>query len=321
MRASVSGEGTSSDDGRRELDIRVGLGVFASANQLEHLLSISRQVDLEAGQVLFKEGDPAVQVFHVMSGVVELRSPSAPLWTIEDAGTAGLIDFLLDRPHSRTAKTLSPTSVLELDAADYRDYLEDNFDVSHRILARMSSELAAQSAVSGETARMFGFDDGTRHIRRFAKVEIPVIDRMMLLRRMPVFAHASTQALATLGQGFKEVRFGAGDVIASAGERPSVVSVLVEGTVELTVLGGQPARRTGHALLAHVEELADAPRLATVTAVGDVVALQIERDELLDLLEEHFDLMLALFRFLTECQEQMNDVNSSAGVPLGLAWR
>ena len=321
MRAHVSVEIESVDEGQREIDLRLGLGIFASAAQLDHLLSISRQVDVAAGEVLYKRGDPARQVFQVMSGDVELRSPTSPSWRIEDTGTAGLIDFMLGRAHARTAVATRDVRMLELEGADYREYLEDNFDVSHRLLARMSSELAAQSAASGEAQTVFALAPTGPAPRKFANVEIPVIERMMLLSHMDVFAHASMQSLATLGQTATEVRFAPGDVIATARERATTVSVLVEGTVELALPGGHRALRTGRSLLAHVEELSDAPRVATVTAMTSVISLQLEREELLDRIEEHFDLALSLFRFVAACQERMNDITVAAGLPLGLAWK
>lgn len=321
MRARVSAELSATGEGQHELDIRLELGQFASPSQLEHLLSISRRVDVEPGHVLFKRGDPTHHVVQVMSGEVELRSPTSPTWTIADSGTAGMLDLMRSRLHARTGVATTPVRILEVDAEDYRDYLEDNFDVSLAILARLSSELAVQMTNSDHAARLYEIAITTGSHPRFGDVEIPIIERMMLLSRMEIFATASRQALATLGQRAAEGRFSPGDVIAAAGESPNVVTILVEGSVDLTAGGRLVAQRNGRGLLAHVEELSAAPRLTTATAATPVITLQVEREELLDRMEEHFDLALSLFHFLAEGQERMNDFLAAAGQPLGAGWK
>ncbi|MEJ7602059.1 MAG: cyclic nucleotide-binding domain-containing protein [Kofleriaceae bacterium] len=316
----MSGELEQFDEGQRELDIRLGLGMFASAQQLEHLISITRQVELDAGQVLYTKGAPASQVVQVISGQVELRASTSTAWTIS-AGIAGLIDVLLGRPYARTAVTTTASRILELDAIDYLEYLEDNFDVTHRILARASSELGTQLVALTDVTSAFSFEPDGAPSSRFANVELSLLERIILLTHMPVFANVSMQALATLGQRAVEVRFAAGEMIAPAGQRSGVVSVLVQGAVDLALPGGRVARRTGPALLAHVEELADTPRITSAVAATPVIALQVDREEMLDQVEDHFDLARALLRYLAANQDAIEDVAVSAGLSLGLGWK
>ena len=309
------------DEGQRELDIRVGLGMFASEAQLEHLLSIARQVDVPAGETLFARDAPVTTLFQVMTGALEMRAPDRPSWRVADTGTVGLLDFMLAQRHARTAITTSPARLLELDATNYRDYLEDNFEVSHRILAHLAGVLTAEMVARPEApALLAAAAAGPRH-RSFAEVEIPTVERLILLSRVALFSGASIQGLADLAQGATEIRLTAGDVLASAGSQPSTVSILVEGEVELELPSGARVTRGGRTLAAHVEELAVAPRLSTVTAITPVIALQLDREHLLDRLEEHFDLQMALMGFLARAQQSLNDVAAAAGDALQTDWR
>ncbi len=316
MRAEVP----AIDEGQRELDIRVGLGMFSSEAQLEQLLAIARQVDVQAGETLFARDAPVATLFQVMSGELEMHAPDKATWLVGGAGTAGFVDFMLGRRHRRTAITTTTTRLLELDATDYRDYLEDNFEVSYRIMAHLSAEITADAVARPESQHLLATPPAPR-TRSFASVEIPMVERLIILSRMPVFAGASTQGLADLAQSATEDRLPAGAVLAAAGSRSGLVSLLVEGEVQLELPGGGHVTRAGRCLVAHAEELATAARLTTITARSPVIVLRLEREQLLDRLEEHFDLQLALFAFLAREQERLNDHAAASGQPLSTDWR
>ena len=308
------------NEGQRELDIRVGLGMFAAEAQLEHLLGIARQVDVAAGETLFARDAAVATLFQVMSGELEMRAPDRGTWRIAGAGTVGFVDFMLGRRHARTAITTTPVRLLELVASDYRDYLEENFEVSHRLIAHLSGEIMA-AVVTGPDAAELLATPGRPRPRTSADVELPMVERLMMLSRMTAFAGASTQGLANLAQCAREVRYERGALIAFAGSRSNVVSVLVDGEVELELPSGVHVTRRGPNLVAHLEELATTPRLTTVTALSPATVLQIDRELLLDRFEEHFDLPLALFAFLARDQQRLNERAATAGEPLPTGWR
>lgn len=277
------------DDVRRELDVRVGLGLGASEDQLNQLLSISRQVELSAGQVLFARGAPVNKLYRLSSGVIELSAPPLPRWRVRDRGAIGFLDQMQGRPHARTATALGPARVLELDAADYREFLEDNFDVTHQLMEQFARALVSGLVASTDPAALLEQPDA---VSAFANVEIPVVERVLMLARMPMFRGASTQAIADLAQRATEARHAPGEAIDG-----QAVSVLVSGAVELALPGGARVRRGGRGLLAHADELV-AQRTLVAVAATPTVALQLDRDDLLDRMDEHFELASALFGYL-----------------------
>ncbi len=313
-------ERVDNDEGRRELDVRVGLGMFASEAQLAHLLAIARQVDVPAGHVLYERARTATTVFQVMSGEVAMDAPAAPSWRVAAGGTAGFVDFLQGRPHARTAVAATPARLVELDTADYLDYLEDNFEVSHRMMSWLSHEIIADAVARPEAQELLA-STGSAKSPSFAKVELSTVERLMILSRMPAFRGASTQGIANLAQSAVEARFAPGEVIVAAGASSTLVSLLVEGAVELQNPAGARVTRAGRDFLAHVEELTTAPRLNSVIAISPLVVLQIEREELLDRLEEHFDLMMALFAAIAREQEKLNEVAGASAIAVATDWK
>lgn len=288
------------DDVRHELDVRVGLGLGASEDQLNQLLSISRQVELAAGQVLFTRGAPVAKLYRLSSGIVELTAPPLPRWRVVDRGAIGFLDLMQGRPHARTATATAPARVLEIDAADYREYLEDNFDVCYRLIEQFAHALVAGLATSSDPAALLAQPE-IADARTFANVEIPVVERVLMLARLPMFRGASTQALADLAQRATEARHAPGEQIAETG----AVSVLVSGAVELALPDGTRIRRAGRGLLAHADELVAGARVFTAYAATPTVVLQLDREDFLDRMDEHFELASALFAYLATERDRL----------------
>lgn len=77
-------------------------GVFRSADEVR---------ELEAGVVVFSEGDEGREMFGVVSGSVALTKGGAPVATIGPDGTFGELALIDHAPRSLTATTTEPTTV------------------------------------------------------------------------------------------------------------------------------------------------------------------------------------------------------------------
>ena len=184
-----------------------------------------------------------------------------------------------------------------------------NYEVGHRILSQLSNRIIA-AMIASRDSTLFETSDLTHPERSFGDVEIPLVERLIILSRMPAFRGSSMQALAKLAQSAVERRYPAGDVITAAGTSSDVVSLLVEGAVELVLPNGR-ARRSGRQLVAHLDELATGQRSITATAATDAIVLQLEREDLIDRIEEHFDLCMTLLAFVAGEQDRVNNASSS----------
>jgi CRP-like cAMP-binding protein len=118
-------------------------------------------------------------------------------------------------------------------------------------------------------------------------------ERLGALREGLGFAVNAIEALAQLAESVGEVSFAPGATIWRAGDQPAAMIVPVEGVVrgvpgESRVLGG-------------LEMLAGRAHRATLTAVTAVRGLRVEREDFLDVLEDHQDLardMLAMLAMM-----------------------
>lgn len=97
----------------------------------------------------------------------------------------------------------------------------------------------------------------------------------------------------------KEATFARREILYRAGDRSDCFYALASGAVELAQ-GDVPPRVVEDPFgLGLLDVLADRPRTITATAVTEVRAMRVRADDYLDLLEEHFELVLTTMGGIT----------------------
>jgi class 3 adenylate cyclase len=134
---------------------------------------------------------------------------------------------------------------------------------------------------------------------------LSVIDRLRLLRRVPLFAGLSPDDLKSLAEIASEETFGPGEVLAEQGEPGEELYVLVSGEVGVVLGLGAPgerevARRGPGDHLGEMAVVGGGPRSASLVARTDVRALMVDRPHFESLLRERPEVSLSLMRALVE---------------------
>jgi CRP-like cAMP-binding protein len=130
------------------------------------------------------------------------------------------------------------------------------------------------------------------------------VDRMLVLRRVPIFASLGPEDLRRVAAAASERSWADGDVLMREGEIGSDLIVIVEGSVNVLHDDGgarHVLRRVGPG--EHIGELAvlrEAPRAATVEADGHVRGLVISGEAVHALLRERPDAAMAMLATLAE---------------------
>jgi hypothetical protein len=121
-----------------------------------------------------------------------------------------------------------------------------------------------------------------------------------MLAACPLFTRATAEQLLELARLAREEPLAEGAVLFDAGDQPAIV-MLLEGDVLLEAGPGvEPLEAGAGDTLGACEALAGvrSGRRARVTRAG--VALRLERDELLELLEGRVDMLQGVFAALLE---------------------
>lgn len=267
-----------------------GLPAANVAWAASRLASTMTDVRAQAGDVVYRKGEPSVDHFFIVDGEVKLETEDAPTWTFGERSLIGTFDLMLGRPRSRNAVATRQTHLLRMAAQDWLDMLEDNFELTRS---------AVQGLAAGIDELRTALGDVEVHVASSAPPAPPLavpgkvglIDRVFALRSVTLFAEADVQALLNLAVQAQDVAFEADEPVFSRGESNDSLYVVMSGEVTAQRAESGHLERFGPGKLvfgsaaAAAENLAHEARAATATR-----ALRIAREDYLDVMEEHFAL-------------------------------
>lgn len=290
------GDGQRSTRVEREIFLRsVGMGGTGATGPSRQMARAIRDASFAAGDAIHEIGDAADHFYFVLRGVVEQTGAGRAPTILSDRSVLGLLDVTLQRPRAWGARAVTDVHALMLRADDWFEVLEDNFDFCRRSVLMGAANLHALAMTLGPTG---GFaepppDDGSLSAGR----EMSHIERISTLRDVPAFGGAGIQALTTLAGVAGVVRLETGDELFDGVAATGSLFVVASGTIvaerrEPTLR----ARFGGGSLVCGYGALGGAGGEFTARAESPAIALRIEREDLFEVMEEHFDLSRSLLR-------------------------
>jgi CRP-like cAMP-binding protein len=160
------------------------------------------------------------------------------------------------------------------------------------------------------------------------EVEIGRIERIHALRSMFGTSGPSTQALAALAQHITPVRIAKGTQIAREGSLLGIVYLIIEGKIVASRNGHSWGEFAAPGSIGFLPALAGGMQGIDCLAVEDTIALALRAEDMLEVLEDHFDLLLGAMRGFArsaiELRRQLmphagfnNEVRESTECPAG----
>jgi HEAT repeat protein len=140
---------------------------------------------------------------------------------------------------------------------------------------------------------------------------IPIMERILYLRKVPLFAELSPVELKQIASIAGEHVFTQGEVFAHQGDLGDEMFIVVSGEVEVRMRredGEQVVitRRRPGDFVGEMSILSNQPRMASLAAVGEVRALCVEKSLFESMLRERPEVSLALIRALVERLRDQN---------------
>jgi HEAT repeat protein len=153
-------------------------------------------------------------------------------------------------------------------------------------------------------AELLRAEAGGGEMSRPHNAALSVIERVILLRTVPLFADLSPVDLERVAAFAEERAYTAGETIAAEGELGAELHLVVEGTVRVVQdrSGAERdlARRTKGDVIGEMSIITKAPRVASLVAEGDVRTIRIGQREFESMLRERPDVALAVMRVLAQ---------------------
>lgn len=135
-------------------------------------------------------------------------------------------------------------------------------------------------------------------------------NEVQALRQVPMFKGIDPARLKLLAFTSERVAFASGQALFLQGDMADAAYVILEGKADVLIdtTGGplKVAQFGANDLLGEMGILGDAPRSATIRAVGEAIALRIDKRVFLELMAQFPQMAIAVMRELAKRLERTN---------------
>jgi CRP/FNR family transcriptional regulator, cyclic AMP receptor protein len=105
-----------------------------------------------AGDVVFRDGDPALCLYVVRSGAVELRAGGQVLETVQAGGLFGEMALFDGAPRSATAVAVSDSELVPIDERRFLFLVQETPFFAQTVMRTMAARLRRMTSALAESA-------------------------------------------------------------------------------------------------------------------------------------------------------------------------
>lgn len=289
----------------RELFLRSIGGAPVQPGIAEQLARAMSDASFRAGEIIYRAGDFTRRIHFVTHGEVELTAEGGESWQLLAPAVIGVLDVNMRRPFSRTATAITDVRALVLGADDWLEVIDENFDYATAVVLRLAADvhrLHLTLSPGGGFQEPLPPNDEDPHA-------LNIQERTLALLPVSCFQFAGIQALATLATGAVERSLERGERLFTLDEPATSFFVVARGVVQI-----QRENPLIHARFGPGSIIGGAAALSLVTqqytaqAESRAVVLEIRREDLIDALEDHVEMVHAMLAGLgAERERIMNE--------------
>ena len=118
----------------------------AVIEELGRIAELTQELEIDAGEAIFVEGEPVDAVYLVLKGRVGVEKNGVKIREGGEKQAFGLVAALDFAPAPHTVKAIEPLHALKLDVLDFHEILSQDYELVRavlRSLCRMIRELTA----------------------------------------------------------------------------------------------------------------------------------------------------------------------------------
>lgn len=114
---------------------------FTSTEDLAHIAAITDEVEFQAGETIFEEGEISDAMYMVIDGKVRLTRGDQEVMVAQKKDVFGTWALFDDEPRVATATILENSRLLHIDKEDFIDLLADHVAITQSVLKTMVKRL------------------------------------------------------------------------------------------------------------------------------------------------------------------------------------
>ncbi|NUP06931.1 MAG: cyclic nucleotide-binding domain-containing protein [Polyangiaceae bacterium] len=231
------------------------------------------------GTLLFREGDLLDRIYLLVTGEVTIGHGDQSR-TLRGPGEVGLLSLFAGRETAREALVTSNATLLELPASVVLSSFYESTSI-----ARNTIRLAARTLLDRRGNLPSPSDVVDAGV--YFDTSPTLVEKMIAMRRSPMWAQASLDAIAELCRHVEEYRTGANEVLWEIGD-PAVYAYRLEyGIVRCENAKGESVRVGAAGVLGGLDGLAGMPRSYRVTTETPCIIFRMRASTQLAILEVH----------------------------------
>jgi CRP-like cAMP-binding protein len=274
----------------RTLPVLQGLGPVQLAAIAQH----AQERFLPRNTVLHLADGVNDAIHLIVDGEVEVRRQGGPPRTVSSGAAVGFTAMLSRSNPGLEVQVNVDTTTLELDWDAQLDVCEEHFPVLMRYLAYLAGStveklerrpIADMKSVPLIEAQRFGS-------------RLNLVERVLLLSRSSAFSNGCLDALSELAHHVNETKWNAGEQIWARGDRGDYFLLLASGSMQCRSRPTDSFGCQAGNVLGMYEALSQGPRWHDAVCRQDTVALKVDIEPFIDILEDHFDLALDFLALL-----------------------
>jgi CRP-like cAMP-binding protein len=265
---------------------------LVDATHLAVMAEVAEEKSFRRGEAIFLPGKAVRSMHLIRRGEVAVLREGIAVRTFRGGDIVGAIAALTRSPEGQHVLALTDTTTFEIEITDFEEVLEESFSL---LLAALRGTLRSAMECRLQIPVDAGYSSQVHEAPRVT-TELGLVERVLFLRRLNAFGRPRVEALAELAREMAEVHFRTGAEIWRTGEPSPYSLVIWSGVVSCVTESGQRFRFGADSIAGAIDSIAVEPRWYVATAETDVVALRGESALLMDVIEDHPDMGIAMLR-------------------------
>lgn len=263
------------------------------ARELAALSAAAKPRLVASGQRIVEERDLVSSVFLVVDGELVVRRGEKILSRMGPRDWVGAVLAFAQDPTGVECVAARDSLVLELDVDDLEDIFEDRIAVLARALGALCREAIELRRAIPETA---GFPRAAVSEELLPMRPLDVVERLFYLRQSNALRRGRIDAMTAIAETARELRAPVGEHLWHAGDASGSMIAVIGGEITAATAEGQRFTFGAGDLIGGLDTFAGRARWYDASVTAPLTALVLDRDDTLDVWEDHPDLGVAMLR-------------------------
>jgi len=113
----------------------------AAIEELGRLAALTQEVRFEAGETIYREGDPVEAIYVILKGCAAVQSNGKVIREVGEKHVVGALAALDLNSALRTVKAIEPVHALKLNVQDFQDVLSSDFELVKAVFRVVSEHI------------------------------------------------------------------------------------------------------------------------------------------------------------------------------------